>query len=106
MAAHVTNHAAQRTKERVGIPKRISEKNANKALQLGIRHNETSGSLHKYITALYLKQRTANNVRIYCGNVYIFHDEILITILTLPQKYRKAADRISRKKKEAAQNEF
>ena len=72
--AHVTDHAARRTKERLGISKRISEKNADKALQMGIRHSETSGSLHRYITALYWKNQTANNVRIYCENVYTFHD--------------------------------
>jgi len=97
MTARVTNHAAKRTKERLGIPKRISEKNAEKALQFGIRHSETSGGLHRYISSLYWKQQTANNVRIYCGNVYIFHDETLITVFPLPQKYRKTAEQIRRK---------
>lgn len=99
MTARVTSHAAKRTKERLGIPKRISEKNAKKALQFGIRHSETSGGLHRYISSLYWKQQTANNVRIYCGNVYIFHDETLITVFPLPQKYRKTADRLRKEKK-------
>lgn len=99
MTARVTNHAAKRTKERLGIPKRISEKNAEKALQFGIRHSETSGGLHRYIHSLYWKQQTANNVRIYCGNVYIFHDETLITVFPLPQKYRKTAGRLRKEKK-------
>lgn len=43
--AHVTSHAAKRTKERLGLPKRVSAKNAEKALQFGIRHSETSGGL-------------------------------------------------------------
>ena len=92
--AYVTRHATRRTKERVGLPKRIAEKNADKALQEGIRHKETSGGLHRYIEALYWKNRTANNVRIYCGNVYIFHNETLITIFPLPQKYRKTAEKL------------
>lgn len=97
--AHVTEHAAQRTKERLGISKRISEKNADIALQRGIRHSDTSGSLHRYIAALYWKQQTANNVRIYCDNVYIFHNDTLITIFPLPQKYRKTVDKLRREKK-------
>lgn len=71
----VTNHAARRTKERLGLPKKLSHKNAENALRYGIRHSDTSGSLNRYISALYWKHETANNVRIYCNNVYIFHGE-------------------------------
>lgn len=67
----VTNHAARRTKERLGLPKKLSHKNAENALRYGIRHSDTSGSLNRYISALYWKHETANNVRIYCNNVYI-----------------------------------
>lgn len=91
----VTNHAARRTKERLGLPKKLSHKNAANALRYGIRHSDTSGSLNRYISALYWKHETANNVRIYCNNVYIFHGETLITIFPLPQKYRKTAARIT-----------
>ena len=97
--AHVTNHAAKRTKERLGISKRISEKNADKALQVGICHSDTSGSLHRYISALYWKHQTANNVRIYCDTVYIFHNDVLITVFPLPQKYRKTAGRLQKSKR-------
>ena len=93
----VTNHAARRTKERLGLSKKLSHKNAENALRYGIRHSDTSGSLNRYRTALYWKHETANNIRIYCNNVYIFHSETLITIFPLPQKYRKAADQIRRK---------
>ena len=54
---HLTDHAVQRTKERVGLPKRSAEKNAQKALENGIRHCETKGSLNRYITALYWKHK-------------------------------------------------
>ena len=97
LMARVTNHAARRTKERLGLPKKLSHKNAENALRYGIRHSDTSGSLNRYISALYWKHETANNVRIYCNNVYIFHGETLITIFPLPQKYRKTAARINRK---------
>ena len=95
--ANITDHAARRTKERLGLSKKVSGKNAEKALRYGIRHSDTSGSLNRYISALYWKHKTANNVRIYCNNVYIFHGETLITIFPLPQKYRKTAARIDRK---------
>lgn len=91
---YVTDHAAKRTKERLGLPKRVTAKNADRALHEGIKHSETRGALHRYLDALYWKRETANNIRVYCNNVYIFHDEILITIFPLPQKYRKTVDRL------------
>ncbi len=97
---YVTKHATQRTKERLGLPKRLTLKNAEKALKDGIRHRETSGSLHRYITALYWKHRNANNIRIYCNNVYLFHEDTFITVFPLPQKYRKTAERLKKESKE------
>ena len=95
---HVTKHAMKRTKERLGLPKRVSEKNAEKALLYGIRHKETSGSLHRYIEVLYWKNQAANNIRIYCNSVYIFNDDTLITVFPLPQKYRKTVDRLRKER--------
>ena len=51
----------------------------------------------KEIEEPFEKNQTANNVRIYCDNVYIFHNETLITVFPLPQKYRKTAEQIRRK---------
>lgn len=84
-------------RERLGIPKRITDKNAEKALRFGVKHSDTSGSLHRYITSLYWKEQTANNTRIYGDYVYIFHNETLITVFPLPHKYRKTVERIRSK---------
>ena len=92
--AYITKHAVQRTKQRVGLPKSAAARNADRALRDGIQHNETSGGLHRYIEALYWRHCTANNIRIYCNNVYIFHDDILITLFPLPGKYRKTAAKL------------
>lgn len=67
---HLTDHAVQRTKERVGLPKRSAEKNAQKALESGIRHCETKGSLNRYITALYWKHIKGFPVLEYCIRQY------------------------------------
>lgn len=98
MKVTMTQHAVKRTKERAGIPKSAATRNAEKALQFGIQHNETSGSLNRYLTGLYFKHKTANNVRIYCNNVYIFNGAKLITMFQLPQKYRGTAKKNSRRK--------
>lgn len=102
--ARVTKHAQRRMKERLGISKRTTLKNAKKALEVGIKHSETSGSLHRYISSLYWKERTANNARIYCDSVYIFHNETLITVFPLPQRYRRTAEAIRRKQNEINRN--
>jgi len=95
--AEITRHAAKRIRERQGIPKRASQKTADKALAEGLTYEDTSGSLRRFISALYLKRGTANNIRIYCDQVYIFHDETLITVFPLPQKYRRTVREIRRK---------
>lgn len=36
-------------------------------------------------------------LRVYCNNVYIFNNDVLITVFSLPQKYRSTAQKIKRK---------
>lgn len=98
MEVVVTKHAAKRTKERVGLSKKIADKNAQKALECGITHAETTGRLSRYLDSLYFHNKTANNIRIYQRNVYIFNQNTLITILPLPAKYRKLVDQLQTKK--------
>lgn len=97
---YVTDHAVKRAKERLGLPKGVTSKNAERALYNGIRHGETSGSLRRYLDGLYLKRETANNIRIYCNNVYIFHNEMLITVFPLPQEFRKTVEKLKKGRKE------
>ena len=87
--ANVTHHANKRMRERVGIPKRAIDRYAENALDNGLTHADCKGSLKRYIDSLYFRNHDANNIRIYNGNVYIFHDDVLITVLKLPKKYRK-----------------
>ena len=97
----ITNHAEARTKERVGLPKRLTTKNAARALERGITHGDATGSLKRFMDAVYLQHETANNIRIYCGNVYIFYYDTLITVFALPQRYRNLAERLQKEKRNA-----
>lgn len=99
---YVTDHAKDRTRQRVGLPKRVIEKNAERAFEEGIKHSETSGSLKRFIDGLYLSKGKANNIRIYCGNVYLFVDRDLVTVISLPARYRKTVDDIWRKRRRLA----
>lgn len=97
---YITDHSERRFKERTGLPKRLVTAKAQDALERGITHADTTGQLRRYIDKLYLSQKTANNVRIYCGSVYIFHYDTLITVLSLPPNLRKSAEKAQQKKRD------
>lgn len=94
----LTEHSIRRTKDRVGLSKKIADKNAQKALEFGIKHSESKGGLRRYLDKLFLSNRNANNVRIYHRYVYLFHNNRLITIMNLPHKFYDVADQIQRQK--------
>lgn len=100
MKPELTRHSKTRLKERCGATKSSQEKIAATALEKGIRHTETSGSLRRYLDMLYLQERNANNIRIWGDKVFLFRADRLITVLQLPQKYMQLCVRIREKKEE------
>ena len=88
----VSRHGERRARQRVGLPKKSVERNAQRALTEGIGYREASGALRKYLGWLYERYNgNGNNIRIYGDKVWVFHDEILITVLNVPGEHRKAA---------------
>lgn len=100
----VTEHAAKRTKNRVGLSKKLADKNAAKALECGITHADTKGALKRYLDKLYLSARKANNLRIYHHHVYLFHDNTLITIMDLPNQFKRLVDEIQKQKEDSGED--
>lgn len=80
----LTNHAKKRMKQRCGIGKKSSNKMAQKVLALGISHNQLTGQLCRWVDGLYLSKRTANNIKLYGNQAYIFHNDTLITVIPVP----------------------
>lgn len=80
----VSKHAKTRLKQRCGVTKKSSVKMARRAYNMGIRHNETKGDLNKWISYLYYKHRSANNIRLYGGKAYIFCKDMLVTVINIP----------------------
>ena len=94
----VTRHANKRTRKRVGIPQKAVYRNARSALERGLGYAEAKGGLKRYIGWLYSSYNgAANNIRIYNNYVYIFRDDVLITVLNLPPEHRAAATYQQRK---------
>ena len=97
--AILTHHAKKRAKQRLGINKRSSQKQADKALEFGLLNNEFSGSFRRYLDGLYFKYETAGAVRVYGEHVYLFNTEdVLITIMHVPTKYKRLARKLGGRK--------
>lgn len=96
----VSRHGECRARQRVGLPKRAVERNAQRALVEGIGYLEASGALRRYLGWLYERyDGNGNNIRIYNGYVYVFHDALLITVLFVPLEYRKRAEAVQKKRR-------
>lgn len=84
-----TKHAYEKAKERMKWKPKVLDRMMQKAFDEGIKHSETKGSLKKYITKLWFRYQTANNIRIYGENVFFFAGEKLITLYRIDNKMVK-----------------
>lgn len=89
MEAILTDHAIERADERLGWNREILLKMSQKALEKGLNHCDTKSKLNKYITKLWFQYKTANNVKIYGENLFLFKGNILITLYRLPNELIK-----------------
>lgn len=62
-----------------------------------MERRDTSGSLRRYLDALYHYNDNTNLVYVWAEKVYIFADDALITVLNLPTRYRNVANALGRK---------
>lgn len=85
----ITNHAKKRIKNRLGLNKNVIEKISNEAFKNGLKHSEVKGSFKRYLDKIYLSHENGNNMRIYNQKIFLFHNNILITILDFPSRYKK-----------------
>lgn len=94
----ITEHAEGRCGKRFSYTKEITHEKAEKALRVGVKHGETSGTLKKYIDKVYLKHKNANNTRIFRNQIYLFHNDILVTAWKLPREFWKIAKKLCKRK--------
>lgn len=100
MGACVTKHAEARLKERAGLNKSARERIAQVALEKGLSHNELTGSLKDYVTALYLREQKANNIKLYGDKTFLFHGSILITVIQTPNRFLNTVQKLMKRKEE------
>lgn len=71
---------------------RIRERSIMRALQKGLRPEESTGNLRWYFDHLRRFEREGAVFRLYGHHVYIFSGDTLITVLTLPSEYKNEAE--------------
>lgn len=86
---YVTEHAKRRLKERNGLNSKSIDRIAERALNEGIRHNQTKSRLCKWVTSVFFRNTSINNIRLYGDKAYLFVDEKLVTVLQIPQSLTK-----------------
>lgn len=93
--AVITDHADQRVRKRLGLPRKAVDKQATAALERGAAHSDFSGSFRRYLDKVFLSERRASNMRVHAGHLYLFAGETLITCWALPPKFRNVKPRSS-----------
>lgn len=96
-AVDLTRHAEKRIRQRLGISKKATERNAEKALLHGVTHAEATGHLCKYLDGIFLRDYKPTNMRVYNHSTYLFRDTKLITVLPLPRNLWMLADKLQRR---------
>lgn len=86
--------------QRCGIQKKTQAKVVRRAWRHGLTHSESSvdPSLKRWIDGLYLSQRKPNKILLYGNGAYLFKDEILITVIHIPESLQDSVNRLRKEK--------
>lgn len=85
----LTKHSIARLEQRCGVSKKNAPKVVRRAFRTGITHAETHGNLHRFLDSLYLSQKKGTNMRIYGNAVFVFREDVLITVINIPENLMK-----------------
>ena len=93
-------HAKERIRERCGIKLKSTERLARIAYEKGLTHADTAGFLNGYLTSLYFFNGTANNIRLDGDKIYIFCNDVLVTVYDTPKRFQNTVNKLMRKRRE------
>lgn len=106
ISIEITQHAFQRLKERSGLNQSAASKTAYKAYDRGLKHQECTGALHKWVTSTSRTSKKGSMFRIYGDKLWIFNKTAennkikLVTVLQVPPNLNKLVNVLMQKKKE------
>lgn len=84
----ITEHADERLKERLGLPKSARQAATQRAFERGRLHKDATGRLKRYLDKCWLQHRNANNVRLHAEHIWFFAGTTLITVYEIPKNLR------------------
>ena len=98
--AILTKHASMRMSQRCGIQKKTQPKVVRRAWRHGLTHSESSvdPNLKRWIDGLYLSQRKPNKILLYGNGAYLFKDDVLITVIHIPESLQENVNRLRKEK--------
>lgn len=85
----ISRHAEKRMKERCGFNKKSIERIVKRAYEKGTDYKDTTGLLKRWIKKIHLKNKKANEYRVYGQMLYIFDNGKLVTVLHIPNELKK-----------------
>ena len=94
----LTKHSLTRLEQRCGVSKKNAPIVAKRAFKRGITHAETHGNLHRFLDTLYLSQKKGTNMRIYGNAVYVFKEDVLITVINIPSNLMKEVQELKKER--------
>ena len=82
--------------QRCGIQKKTQAKVVRRAWRHGLTHSESSvdPNLKRWIDCLYLSQRKPNKILLYGNGAYLFKDDVLITVILIPESLQKSVNQL------------
>lgn len=96
----VSEHAAERAKERAGLSLSAVTRLATRALERGVRPKDVSGNARAWLDRLSLEHRSSTVV--YGAFAFVFgHHNTLITLFQVPNEFKPVFLKAA-KRKEAA----
>lgn len=92
----ITRHASMRLSQRCGIQKKMQSKVVRRVWRHGVTHSESSIdiNLKRWIDGLYLSQRKPNKILLYGNGAYLFKDNVLLTVIHIPESLQKSVNYI------------
>jgi len=79
----VTRHAADRMRERGGLNRKSIQRIGNQVYFNGYPIERTKGRLRKWMYKISKSNPSAQNLRIYGDKLYIFSNDVLITVFKI-----------------------
>ena len=98
----VSKHASRRLKERCGLNKKSVQRMADIAFTNGMKQEDATGQLNRWMASLYCANMDENNIRIYGNYVYIFCGITLVTVLHVPHRLK---NHVNEQKKRLVRNQ-